>query len=137
MKRKSNRALQVTELDDLTRQIVRIRDTRGLWASNVGTECISCKKVKPCQELQVGHFMPRGRFTTRWVLENVNLQCVYCNGFLKGNQFRHGRAIDEKFGEGTADRLTQESNKIFKDNLGDWVYRTRLNLVQISKLYEV
>lgn len=64
--------------------------------------CISCKKVPGTQP---GHFMRRGLQATRWHPQNVHSQCFQCNCVEASNPFEYYKAIDEKYGEGTAERL--------------------------------
>jgi archaeosine-15-forming tRNA-guanine transglycosylase len=40
---------------------------------------------------------------------NVFPQCKYCNRFLNGLQYEYGKALDARFGKGTADKLVQKS----------------------------
>lgn len=46
---------------------------------------------------------------TRWEEKNVNAQGRQDNRFLSGKQFEHGKAIDKKWGEGTAEFLLHKS----------------------------
>lgn len=41
----------------------------------------------------------------RFSSQNCNAQCPHCNRFRAGEQYEHGRAIDRKYGNGTADQL--------------------------------
>lgn len=41
------------------------------------------------------------------------MQCARCN-MDDGEQYNHGLEIDKKYGEGTAEKLTQLSNKTIK-----------------------
>lgn len=45
-------------------------------------ECVTCGSVNPWNEMDGGHFIPKGK-SSRWALEkvNVNPQCKSCNGF--------------------------------------------------------
>ena len=79
---------------------IRIRDS----TNGIG-ECISCGVKKPWKQLQNGHFISRGASTLRYDEENCNSQCVGCNMFKQGNQYAYAKALDIKYGEGTADKL--------------------------------
>lgn len=57
--------------------------------------------------MDAGHFVSRDRYATRWSEVNVNVQCPHCNRFRAGEQYRHGVAIDKKYGPGTAQMLEQ------------------------------
>lgn len=67
--------------------------------------CITCEKVVHINEADCGHFVLRDRGPTRYDERNSNLQCRACNRFKNGLQYEHGKAIDLKFGPGTADEL--------------------------------
>lgn len=69
--------------------------------------CITCNKWVDGPAAHAGHFIVRGCKLTRFDPRNVNLQCSYCNTFRDGEQYKHGVAIDKKFGEGTAVELVQ------------------------------
>lgn len=45
---------------------------------------------------------------------NVNLQCVSCNTFHAGEQYKYSIAIDEKYGEGVAKTLHEQAQEYFK-----------------------
>lgn len=44
--------------------------------------CVTCGAVAPWNEMQGGHFIPRGK-SSYWALDirNVHSQCAGCNGF--------------------------------------------------------
>lgn len=55
---------------------------------------------------QAGHFMPEIYNNTRYEYENVNGQCgMKCNKLGLGEQLKYARALDLKYGDGTADKL--------------------------------
>lgn len=56
-----------------------------------------------------GHFMPETKSNTRFEEENVNGQCSYCNKWGFGEQIKYARALDLKYGDGTAQRLEEMS----------------------------
>jgi hypothetical protein len=68
--------------------------------------CISCGQMGN----HAGHFASKGSghrllFDER----NVNCQCAKCNTFLHGNLWEYGKALDRKYGPGTADSLLIEN----------------------------
>jgi len=91
---------------------IRIRDanTNGLC------KCITCDTVKPWQDMDCGHFQSRRFLSTRWDEYNASAQCQKCNQYGAGEQYLHGRAINAKFGEGTAEYITQLSRSLHKLN---------------------
>lgn len=82
-------------------QYVRMRDSD---INGIGS-CISCDTKKHWKSLQAGHFVSRSASPLRYDEENVNAQCVGCNMFKQGNQYAYGLALDEKYGDGTAQKL--------------------------------
>lgn len=107
--KQKSRSQLVKELDMIFSRYVRKRDSDkyGYCA------CITCGKKHQWSDgskMNAGHFMSRGKFATRWVEENVNAQCVACNKWQAGRQYEHGIKIDEKWGDGTAERLLIQSN---------------------------
>lgn len=91
-------------------------------------ECITCRKRLHWKQAHCGHFVPRGKQSTRYDERNTNLQCASCNTYRYGEQYLHGRAIDEKFGDGTADDLFKISRKETK--------RTKLDFEHIASYYK-
>lgn len=66
--------------------------------------CITCNRWGT---FHAGHFVTRGCKLTRFDPRNVNKQCNYCNTFRDGEQYKHGVAIDKKYGAGTAAELVE------------------------------
>jgi hypothetical protein len=59
--------------------------------------------------MHAGHFRRRGKSATRYNELNASAQCPGCNTYRGGMEYEHGRAIDLKFGEGTAEHLHELS----------------------------
>ena len=108
---------------------------RTRFADNMGNTCCStCGKVAHWKALQCGHFMTRGRLSTRWDEHNASAQCGRCN-MLGGEQFIMAKWLDDHFGEGTAESIHQKSHQKvklstqdiediankFKDLCKDWI----------------
>lgn len=89
---------------------IRLRDSN----SNGMCRCITCDKVKHWKEMDTGHFQSRRYLLTRYVEENANGQCQNCNQWNSGEQYKHGLAIDDKFGEGTAKELEKKARSMQK-----------------------
>ena len=90
------------ELDKWFSLYIRLRD-----ATDEGLcQCITCGKVSHYKKgMQNGHFQSRRFLATRFDEHNCAPQCVACNMFRGGEQFRFGLAIDSKYGEGEAEEL--------------------------------
>ena len=90
------------ELDKWFSLFIRIRaaTSEGL------VQCFTCQKVSHYKSgMQNGHFQSRKHLTTRWDLKNCQVQCVGCNMFKAGEQYKFSLNLDAKYGEGTAQEL--------------------------------
>lgn len=114
---KSNSQLQKT-LDKYFSYYIRLRsaDENGM------VTCVTCGKRLHWKEADCGHFRTRNKKIHRFNEKNCNIQCTYCNQFLKGEQYKHGQYIDKKYGEGFADYLTSTENQICKRNRVDFEF---------------
>lgn len=113
---------------------IRYRDStkRGeeYWA-----QCITCDKWLPVKQMHAGHFQSRRYSATRYDDENVNAQCAGCNTYNQGEQFKYSKALEMKFGDGTADKLqkrAQEYHKLTIQELEDIIKEAKYNI----KFYE-
>lgn len=89
---------------------IRLRDSN----SNGMCRCITCDKVKHWKEMDCGHFQSRRYLLTRYDAWNANAQCQNCNKWNNGEQFKHGKAIDAKFGKGTANDMEKKARGMQK-----------------------
>jgi len=80
---------------------IRLRDSMH----NGMCQCITCGKYDDWRNMTCGHFDKRGKPATRFKEKNCAAQSVKCNAYCDGEQFKHGRAIDQKYGLGTAEYL--------------------------------
>ncbi len=89
---------------------VRLRDS-----DHAGyCECVTCGKSHHWKQIHCGHFMSRRHTSTRWHPENAHAQCCACNTYGAGLQYRHGLSIDQRHGDGTAERLETIANQSLK-----------------------
>ena len=90
------------ELDKWFSLFIRLRE-----ATDEGlVQCFTCGKVSHYKSgMQNGHFQSRKHLTTRWDLKNCQVQCVGCNMFKGGEQYKFSVALDSKYGEGTSEEL--------------------------------
>ena len=90
------------ELDKYFSLFIRLRD-----ATDEGLcQCFTCGCVKHYKKgMQNGHFQSRSFLSTRFNEENCQPQCVGCNMFKQGEQYKFALALDSKYGEGTAEEL--------------------------------
>jgi len=89
------------ELDTIFSRFIRLRNAD----QNGNTQCVTCGKVDRWQNLQCGHFMSRRYLATRFHEVNCFVQCVSCNIFKSGEQWKFGKFIDKNLGEGTSELL--------------------------------
>jgi hypothetical protein len=83
-------------------------------------QCFTCGKVDSYKKLQCGHFMSRRFHSTRWNELNCAVQCVKCNMFGQGEQYKFGLNLDAKYGEGTSEELQYEAKQIVKFTRTDY-----------------
>jgi len=102
-------------IDTVFSQYIRKRDANF----NGWVECCTCGKPEHWEDVDAGHFQLRDRMATRYDEQNVHAQCRRCNRFRDGEQFIMGQYIDQKYGEGVADRLRQKANKGAKLSMQD------------------
>ena len=104
------------KLDSLFSQYIRLRNSDHLGR----VKCFTCGVEKHWKEQQAGHFQSRSHHSTRWDEVNVQVQCVKCNMYRQGEQYKFGMYLDQTFGEGTAENLEQRAKTIVKLNRVDY-----------------
>jgi len=104
------------KLDVLFSQYIRRRSADHLGR----VKCFTCGVDKHWKEQQAGHFQSRSHHSTRWDEVNVQVQCIKCNMFRQGEQYKFGLYLDQRFGEGTAEELEQRAKIIVKLNRVDY-----------------
>jgi len=97
---------------------VKYRDSEyanGCWTF----DCITCNgnvlfkdnEGRTYKNAQAGHFQPEIYGNTRFNDMNVNGQCgMKCNKIGLGEQVKYARALDLKYGDGTAAQLEKEAH---------------------------
>jgi len=64
-----------------------------------------------------GHFVKRGRQSTRYDETNVHSQCNYENKYKGGKEWEMGQYIDKAYGRGTAQKLKWKGEEIQKTSI--------------------
>ena len=64
--------------------------------------------------MQCGHFQSRSFLATRFDEENCQPQCVGCNMFKQGEQYKFSLYLDTKYGEGKSEELQSQAKSIVK-----------------------
>jgi hypothetical protein len=77
-------------------------------------KCVTCGTVGHWKDMDAGHFISRNHKATKFDIQNVAPQCKKCNRFLGGRQYEFGIWIDQKYGEGTAEKILQRSRMVCK-----------------------
>ena len=90
------------ELDKWFSLFIRLRE-----ATDEGLcQCFTCGKVSHYKTgMQNGHFQSRSFLSTRFDEENCQPQCVGCNMFKQGEQWKFGMNLNAKYGIGTSNKL--------------------------------
>ncbi|MAB40148.1 MAG: hypothetical protein CL525_13780 [Aequorivita sp.] len=101
------------KLDSIFSKFIRLRESKDGQAI-----CFTCQKQDSWKKLQAGHFQSRRHQSTRWCEINVQNQCVKCNIYSQGEQYKFAKLLDIKYGEGTSDKLELNARKITK--LAKW-----------------
>lgn len=113
---------------------IRQRDAEwvnGEWQCT----CITCGVMKPLKQMQNGHFVSRRCTSLRYDEQNCNAQCYQCNVMEHGMQYQYALALDDKYGEGTADRLFRQrfqSHKLTISELEDIITTAKLNTMRLQ-----
>ncbi len=99
------------ELDKWFSLYIRLR-----YSENGLCQCFTCGKVGHYKTggMQCGHFMSRRHNATRWNEMNCQVQCVKCNMFGQGEQYKFGLNLDAKYGEGCSEELQYEARQLVK-----------------------
>jgi hypothetical protein len=113
MRSSKTKKLAKQKADKYFSEYIRNRDS----VNGIAT-CITCGKKTG--QFDCGHFISRRFQATRYDEQNAHAQCLKCNRFQNGNQYQHGKSIDDKYGEGTADELLQKSKMICKRTKSDF-----------------
>tara|TARA_R100000963_G_C4627041_1_gene93029 strand:+ start:312 stop:722 length:411 start_codon:yes stop_codon:yes gene_type:complete len=124
------------DLDKFFSLYIRLRD-----ATDEGMiQCFTCGKVGHYKTggMQCGHFMSRRSHSTRWDELNCQSQCVKCNMFGQGEQYKFGLNLDAKWGEGTSEELQYKAKQIvkfFREDYEDAIsyYKDLVNKIKKEK----
>ena len=84
----------IKELDSVFSQYIRLR-----YAKKEIAECVTCGKKDHWKKLQNGHFMSRSNYSTRWDEDNCQVQCMGCNVFKQGEQYKYSLYLGNKLSE--------------------------------------
>ncbi len=127
-RKKPTRSKLVKKLDILFSQFVRVSNAD----KNGYCTCVTCGKKGHWKDgsIQAGHFMSRKHYSTRWDIRNVKPQCVGCNMFKSGEQYKYSIYL----GSELSNELYLQSNKIVKfsnDDLQEMIDRYSTELKRL------
>ena len=124
MPKKLTRSKLVKKLDTVFSQWIRLSNADN----NKNCICITCNKTFFWKEIQAGHFMSRKHYSIRWSEDNVKPQCVGCNVFKYGEQYKFSLFL----GKDAAEVLYLKSKEIVKftnyeleDKINDYSLRLK------------
>jgi len=82
----------------LVNRYVQIRDK--------GKNCVSCNRPDEGKKRDAGHFWSQGgNPSVRFDLDNIHVQCVYCNRDLHGNLLEYRPKLIQRIGKARFDDL--------------------------------
>ena len=125
MPKKPSRKTLVKKLDTIFSIYIRRRYTKDNIA-----ECVTCGKQDHWKNLQAGHFMSRKHYATRWDEDNVEVQCMGCNVYRYGEQYKFSKYL----GETKSDELLFKSRQVKKFTDADLIDLIELYTEKVNNL---
>ena len=118
-------------LDNIFSLYIRLRD-----ATDEGLcQCVTCGRISHYKSgMQNGHFQSRRHHATRWNETNCQVQCVKCNMYEQGEQYKFSIALDSKYGIGTAEELELLARTITKLSRIDYEEKISYYKAAVEKL---
>jgi len=93
--KKPTRSKLIKKLDVVFSKYIRLSNAD----KNGFCKCITCGNRFFYKEIQAGHFMSRKHYSTRWNEDNVKPQCVACNVYRAGEQYKYSLYLGNKLSE--------------------------------------
>ena len=90
LKKKSISKLK-KELDSVFSKYIRHKYSKNGYVS-----CFTCGVSKPLEQMQNGHFISRKHLIIRYSEDNCRVQCVGCNVFKYGEQYKFGKKLEKE-----------------------------------------
>jgi hypothetical protein len=119
------------ELDKWFSLYIRLRDATAEGM----VQCFTCGCIKHYKSgMQCGHFQSRSFLATRFDEVNCQPQCVGCNMFKQGEQYKFALGLDSKYGEGTAQELQFLAKSIVKFSRVDYDEKISYYKKAVNKL---
>ena len=89
------RSKLVKKLDIVFSKYVRLSNAD----KNGNCTCVTCNNTFYWKEIQAGHFMSRKHYSIRWDERNVKPQCLGCNVYRYGEQYKYSVYLGNKLSE--------------------------------------
>jgi len=125
------------ELDKWFSLYIRLRGADD----NGNNQCCTCGTIDNWKKLQCGHFVSRKHLATRFHEMNCFPQCVSCNIFKYGEQWKFGQFLDRNLGKGVSEELVILGYTICKISRSDYeekitYYKSVVNKIKQEKNIE-
>ena len=107
----------------LLQKLVRMKRADALG----NCACVTCGAIKHWKEMQGGHFIERGKNSTKLIEENVHPQCPYCNQWgmkQTSTVLAYRQYMVAMYGERFVNDLEQKAKQVCK--------QTRAEIEEIS-----
>lgn len=108
--KKNERKSLINKLDRLCSEIIRKKGCNSAGEN----WCYTCGVKKSWKQLDCGHFYSRRFINTRWHLDNMKPQCVFCNRNLGGNLQIYEKKLKRELGEDKFNELLLKSRDTTK-----------------------
>lgn len=118
------------DLDRVVSRYVRLKEID----SEHKCECFTCGRKTHYLKQHCGHFINRIHLATRWLIQNLRVQCVKCNIELRGNIKIYAERLEQE-NKGSVEFLQELSRTVehpTRDDLKQLLfdYQQKLKLVE-------
>lgn len=118
------------DIDRVVSRYVRLKEID----SEHKCECFTCGRKAHYLKQHCGHFINRVHLATRWLIQNLRVQCVKCNIELRGNIKVYAERLEEE-NKGSVEFLQELSRTVehpTRDDLKQLLfdYQQKLKLVE-------
>ena len=117
------------DLDKVFSEFIRLRN-----ASKDGIiKCFTCNKTGHYKKgFHAGHFQSRRFLATRWNEDNVQNQCVKCNLYSQGEQYKFSQNLGEEKSK-ELEALARTTVKFMRHEYEDMIknYKEKVNVIKI------
>lgn len=103
---KESRRILIKKLDSVFSLFIRLK----FADKNGNVRCFTCGAFKHYKEIQNGHYVTRGKYSTRWDEDNCRPQCYGCNIGRNGNY----PVFSQNLGMKKIDELVRRGNLTVK-----------------------